>query len=627
MENSHDLFVQGETPIIARLHEASSARELANAMRGEPERPAPQAISNHAAPQRSDAANEQYRAPPEMEEESALPFIGDVVRYLPGNAITVERRLALDEDLYLADHHFVHAPGIKPLSACFPVMPMTVSLEIMAQVAACLAPGHGLIGFENVTAGRWIALADTDTLALRMEGHVEHVDTLRKTCRISVAVFVEAEAQPSISARLLFGKHYQFGLAFNFEEFVADCHLSAAQIYAQRQLFHGPRFQCLEGTIVSGAQGATAELLVRAPDDLFHSTRRPQLLTDPALMDNVGQLMAIWAMQQHGRVAFPVGLGKLEFYAPSPAPGTRVPIRVAITGNALKMLSADVEIEDGAGNVWLRIKDWKSWQFQWDKRLVDFRRLPTRYLLSDAQQLPTSLPDPVCQRLTAKHVAGFDLTLLARHYLHMDEMAAFAGKSGTPPRQLQWLLGRIAAKDAARVWSARHGGTEEKIHPAAFAIENDAKGQPRVSRWPDNGLPTPMLSIAHCEGQAIAVAHGDPVGIDIEPIVERNTDFLNAISSESERALLEVFSGIGLQEGVTRLWCAKEALGKLMGTGVDEAPQRFEAQGLSADGSFQMRHRSSGRQALVTSMRDGDVMIAFGIAQEYRTWTVHNASD
>ena len=58
--------------------------------------------------------------------------------------------MTLDEDLHLADHAFVHAPGVKPLFACLPVVPMTLSLEILAEAAACLAPGYGLIGFEEV---------------------------------------------------------------------------------------------------------------------------------------------------------------------------------------------------------------------------------------------------------------------------------------------------------------------------------------------------------------------------------------------------------------------------------------------------------------------------------------------
>jgi phosphopantetheinyl transferase len=616
MANRYDLLAQGQTPLVARIHEVSSARELAYQEEGEAAQSSAAATLPHPAPPPAHTRGAPQRDTDGMAEAgNALPFIGGIASYVPGRTISVERRLTLDEDLHLADHHFVHAPGVKPLAGCFPVVPMTVSLEIMAEAAACLVPGLGLTGFENVSAQRWIALEDTDALMLRIDARLEQAGPMRNSARAAVAVFVKGQAQPAISASVLLGKHYPLSLAFGFGELTGPaCRtLDAAQVYAQRHLFHGPRFQCLTGSIVVGAKGAAAELLVRAPDDLFRSTRRPQMLTDPALLDTVGQLIAVWAMQQ-GRAAFPIGLAKLELYQPAPAPGTRVPVRIEITGNSLMMLTANVEIQDGSGGVWLRIADWKSWQFQWDQRLVDFRREPTRHLLSDASTLP--VPGPVCQRLTKQRVAGFDLALLARHYLHMDEMASFFKKGSAPPRQMQWLLGRIAAKDAVRAWHARRCNSEQRLHPAAFAIESDARGQPVVSRWPDQRQAPPLVSIAHCENHAIAVAHGEPVGVDIERIAERGDDFFKAVSSESERVLFAAFAGNARQEWVTRLWCAKEVLGKLMGTGVDEAPQRFEAQSTGADGSLLMCHGGSGRQARVVTVRDGDFMLALGLGPE-----------
>ena len=548
----------------------------------------------------------------------ALPFIGQLLRCVPGQSITVTRRLSLQEDLYLADHHFVHAPGVKPLAACFPVLPMTVSLEVMAETAACLAPGCGLTGFENVSAGRWIALAERDALTLRIEGQVEHFDPPSATWRIGVAIFIDGEAGAAISASLLFGKHYPCTLALALDAVAAATNLSAAHVYAQRHLFHGPRFQCLAGSIALDQGGASAELLVRAPDQLFRSNAQPQLLTDPALLDTVGQVMALWSLQQ-GRVAFPVGLGKLELYGPTPAPGTRVVLRAALRASGLKMLDADVEISDGLGAVWLRIRGWKSWQFKWDQRLQDFRRLPCRYLLSDRLALPAAIPGPLCQRVDAARVAGFDLALLARHYLDGEEMARFAAKSSTAARQLEWLLGRIAAKDAIRAWHAlRQGGGEaegggELLHPAAFGLDNDACGQPRVVRWPDAGIPPPCVSIAHCAEQALAVAHADPVGIDIERVAARDDAFLHAFSSAAERALLAPLSGPGpvRDAWLTRLWCAKEALGKRLGTGVNQAPQRFEARALGPAESLHMCHAGSGSTSRVGTVQHGDFIIAF----------------
>jgi 4'-phosphopantetheinyl transferase EntD len=574
--------------------------------------PAVTAPPSPSAPQRPAPSNRARRA---------LPFVGAVEAYQAGRSINVSHQLVLTEDLYLADHHFVHAPGIKPLSACFPVLPMTMSLEVMAEAAACLAPGCGLLGLEQVSAARWIALEDRDELPLRIEASVLGHDAARGQYRVAVAIHADGAATPSISAQAVFGTHYPppatllagavsappAGTA-GFPASVRD----AAAAYAERHLFHGPRFQVLTGPVALDAQGARATLLVRAPDQLFAAQAVPQLLLDPALLDGVGQLMALWSMQQR-RTAFPIGVGQLSLHGPTPAAGTRVPVQVRVTGTQMKVLSADVDIGDGSGGIWMRISGWKSWQFSWDQRLVDLQRFPAQYLLSDAAVLPGTAPDTAgacCQRLTSQRVAGFDLMLLARHYLHTDEMPVYLDKAVQAPRQLQWLLGRIAAKDAARSWQRQHGGAP--LHPAAFAIVSDSLGQPLLRHWPAQ-TSVPYISIAHSGEQAIAAAHHSAVGIDIERIVEHDAAFLSSIAAPAEAALLEGVPADEHAAWVTRLWCAKEALGKALGTGVRDSPRHYAAHALGENGSLEMRH--AGRATQVSTQRDGDWIIAAAFVQ------------
>jgi phosphopantetheinyl transferase len=546
---------------------------------------------------------------------SIMPFLGQILQHFPGESITVQRSLTLAEDLHLADHVFVHAPGIKPLSACLPVVPMTVSLEIMAETAACLAPGHGLIGFEDVEASRWIELADTDTLTLRITGRYRRLDPERQIHRIATSIYVEQQTTPAISANMLFAGSYQLDLSLRFSEFANPYRyeLTAEQVYQERHLFHGPSYQCLAGEIVLGDAGAIGELLVRSPAGLFRSVRQPQLLTDPQLLDAIGQIIGIWAMERE-RCVFPIGIKKLELYRPTPPAGTRVPVRVEITSDEAKTLHADIEIEDGAGAVWMRIRDWRMWKFRWERRFVDFRRLPTRYALSQPVALPSLAPSAVCRMLSIRNLSNFDAGLLARCCLHMDEMPDFAGKAGVPQRQQQWLLGRITAKDAVRAWFAQRARTEEMLHPAAFAIANDARGQPATKHLsgPD---PLPKVSIAHCEDRAIAIADDNAVAVDIEQIRARDPGFLDAISTEAERDLLRDQVGGGSSdwttEWTTRLWCAKETAGKLLGTGVDGTPRRFEAIAIGVDGVIQVLPRDGDHLVFVTTTRDGDFIIAY----------------
>lgn len=571
---------------------------------------------------------EPGRAPP----PAPMPFIGAITDYAPGRRICVERMLSLAEDLHLADHHFVPARPHKPLSACYPVLPLTFSLEAMAEVAACLAPGMGLVGIEQVGAGRWIALADRDRLALSITAQTDGGDGPEQ--RVAVAIRADGERQPAISAVLVYGPAYRRTLAGPPPPAPADSVLDAAQIYARRQLFHGPSLRCLRGRITVAGQGASGTLLVRAPDRLFASTPTPQLLTDPALMDGVGQLIGIWAMQTQQRVTFPIGIDQLEYYAATPAPGSLAEIRIHTVVSG-KFLRTDVEIGDGAGALWLRIRGWKSWQFRWDARLLDFRRHPQRYLLSEphalAAQGGAAAGTPLCRALDAARIADFDRTLLARHYLHADEMAAFEAKAGHPPRQLQWLLGRIAAKDAARAWavapaapSGPEGGDGGPAmpHPATIAIDYDALGRPRIAVWPLASAP-PWISIAHCASRALAVAHDAPAGVDIEHVGPREAAFVAAFSNAAERAQLpgweEGARGAaaaqpGREEWLTRLWCAKEAQGKLLGTGLGPSPRDFALLRRAPDQALLMRHRPSGAAARVTTLRDGPFICALGLA-------------
>lgn len=578
MEHVNNLLARGARPVIGRMFEAGVA-EPGHDIRLPPEKAVPPAP---AIP--------------------VLPFIGTVQTYTPLASISVTRSLNIEHDLHLADHCFVHAPGVKPQAACFPVLPMTVSLEAMAETAACLAPGQGLIGFKAVTARRWIALDDGGALTLRIDGRVVDRGAETGQTRVAVRIFTGDIAAPAIEATVCFGSRHAPAQAV-----LAPCTgpatRDAGALYRERHLFHGPRFQAMTGPIRVGASCASTTLLVRAADDWFAGQRAPQLLTDPALLDGVGQLAAVWVMQ-HGSIAFPIGLDWLELHGPTPPPGTRLPICLHIVDQQGKMVSADVEIGDGKGGLWARIGGWKCWQFDWAPQLVAFQRQPADTLLSAAQQLPGATGSVACRRIGKEVVKGFDLALLARHYLHGSEWPAFAAKAPVPERQREWLLGRIVAKDAARAWRGGAG-----LHPAAFAIVNDAAGQPHITDWP-SGSPAPAIAIAHTAGQAIAVASNGPVGIDIEKIAARDAHCVDSFCTAQERALLAAVPAGMRDAWITRLWCAKEAFGKRLGTGIAGGLRQFEAQQLAPDFSLAMRHTWTGAETRIRTLQDGALMIA-----------------
>src|SRR5262249_22817066 len=73
-----------------------------------------------------------------------LPMIGEIVHHEPGHEIVMRRQLDLAEDRF-ATHHTVGGRSVSkvdPNQYGLPVMPMTFSLEIAAEVATLLVPGQ-----------------------------------------------------------------------------------------------------------------------------------------------------------------------------------------------------------------------------------------------------------------------------------------------------------------------------------------------------------------------------------------------------------------------------------------------------------------------------------------------------
>ena len=558
---------------------------------------------------------ESFQDSPLSWDEPRMPFIGKCMHYIEGREIVIERILDLSEDLFLAHHLFIYAEAIKPVSARSPVMPMTVSMELMSEVAAYLAPGCGLLGFEDIKAMRWIELVHTNTLTLRISANLLHCDEATGIYRIVVGVFIEQEDTPAIQGMVLFGKRYLINLDLNFSPLQNPFPYpkSPKQIYVEeRQLFHGPIFRCISGDTLLDERAVVGELTVLSKAGMFASNRRPELLTDPVVLDGVGQLIGLWAIDK-GVYLFPTGIRRLELYCPTPEAGTLLPVHIEITRYSSRFLYANAEIQDGAGHVWTRIQGWGDWLFHWSKKVYSFRCQPTRHCVSHDLALPCLPEGAVAQRIARVDLRDSDsstmLHNIAGFYLHMDEMSDFWRLENVPQRQLQWLMGRIAAKDAVRRWLAGDTDTE-MLHPAAFIIENDEKGQPVVKNIP-KGQAVPRLSIALSGDRAVALAHSDAVGVDIELIAERDARSLETITTRRERELLARFVGSENNAWTTRFWCAKEAVGKLMGTGVDAAPQAFEATDITSAGAITIFHHRSARSVSVNTKHKEDFMIAY----------------
>lgn len=443
---------------------------------------------------------------------------------------TFVRRMSVDRYPFLVDHSFYRqAPGAS-LADRYPVVPMTMIMALMMEAARELVPELVPVALVRVRAYRWLAVEPPVDLELHAsyDGSKEVEITIEGYAAGIVEMAAVYPAAPSPSLAL---------------EAEVPSAVSAEDLYDDRWMFHGPAYQ---GIVVLGP--------------LASNGIRGKLVSLDALgglLDNAGQLLGYWVMQQVtvDRLAMPVIIDRATFYGPEPRPGTELECTALVRELDASSVLADVELVS-RGKLWARIDGWEDRRFDTDARVWDVLRFPEKNVLSETNDSFTSVTPP--WRSTASR------DLLGRRYLDERERAAHAELG--PRAKSDWLLGRIALKDAIRrhLWDRGHG----PIFPAEIEIENDERGKP-IAHGPFADL---EISVAHKNGIAVARVSDRPVGIDVEQVRPRGTEFELIAFTAHELRLLP---GADRDAWIARFWVAKEATAKWLGTGLLGAPRDF----------------------------------------------------
>jgi hypothetical protein len=263
--------------------------------------------------------------------------------------------------------------------------------------------------------------------------------------------------------------------------------LHATEIYARREMFHGPAYQGLAELSGIGTAHIRGDLVVpTAPG---------------ALLDNVGQLLGCWLMgtQSDGLLAFPRSIGRVTWYRPEPGPGVRVSALAVIRQPQPDLLEMDAELVHES-QVAVRVERWRDIRFPCDRAAHRVYAFPDRNRLSEEHAGGwVSVTD------RWPSVAARDI--YAGVYLNADERAAFA--RCPPQRQRGWLLERIAIKDAVRVRLAAQG--VDAVYPAEIQVQEDGTIAGRHGRT----LPDLAVAVDRTGEVAVAIAQNR---VDTHPL-------------------------------------------------------------------------------------------------------------
>jgi len=488
--------------------------------------------------------------------------------------LTTKRALSVATDPYLHDHCFYRQPPNWPIVGDhYPVVPMTMTIGMLMAAAQPLCPDLIPIAVEDIRALRWLAVEPPVEIAmqakLREPGLVDHTALpFGSAASPGETRLVDVDLPGYSRATVRFAAAYPTAPRPSLAPLTAPrpAPHTAAQMYADRWMFHGPAYQGVTSMGPVGSDGVDGEITT--------------LPAPGALLDCAGQLMGWWVMhtEKRDRLAMPVVIERLELFAPHPAPGERVQCSVRMRDVGDVNVRADLELARN-GITWARITGWTDRRFDSDD--------PVWAVLMYPEHNALAVEDPGGFVTVTEHWRGSaSRELMMRRYLTERERA---DHERTGPRGRRgWLLGRIAIKDAVRMHHWRQG--ERPLWPAQIVVSNEPSGRPIV-----DGV---HVSVAHKDDRAVAIvdAHAD-VGIDLERIEPRTPSFLAIAFTPAEMAL-----AANRDAEYARLWAAKEAVAKALGTGMTD-PKRFEVRAVGDKlqiGDF-----------VVESKLDGDYAIAW----------------
>ncbi len=396
--------------------------------------------------------------------------------------VTVTREFSLATMPDLADHCIIpQAEGWPDQSDRFPVVPMTTLLEVLADAALAVAPDRVVVGFEQVTAARWLTVAPATTAQVRAsrEGPERVKVRIEGYAGGTVLVADAFPPAPPLSAAKLRGER--------------PAPVSARELYSGGWMFHGPRFAGVED-IMSVADDGVAGTLLSLP-------------ARGALLDSAGQLIGHWMQvsMSADQNVLPTGIRAVRLYGRQPPAGDRLRAVVWIREVTATVMRADAELSTSDGRVWCRIEGWTTRRFATDEAIWKVKLQPGSNALSRLypggwNAVWENWPDSASREL------------IMRRYLNAPERARY--EQLNPREQRRWLLRAVAAKDAVRhrLWERGTG----PVYPAEVTVADSAAGV--VVHGP---FRAPQVSVASIQPQgaqrgcAVAIADDEPVDFTI----------------------------------------------------------------------------------------------------------------
>ncbi|MDZ4834860.1 MAG: beta-ketoacyl synthase N-terminal-like domain-containing protein [Candidatus Melainabacteria bacterium] len=482
-----------------------------------------------------------------------------------GDQSFIDLFVDLQNDLYLLDHAIGGSVSADQEGRVY-LMPLMVSLEIMAEAGAVHSQQSLITRVEQVKAYRRIVV-DRNGTALRMV-------VTGDSRRVHVQMFeLNQTGTLVLEADFNFSQHYDTRANQQQIQVAGDAPVNLidrSQLYTPPAMFHGPRMQAVLSLDKIGNRTITGRADSSPAQNWIPGVPVARLLLHPLLLDNASQFVLFYLYEKNlpAIALLPFLIESIEFFSPSEM------LPPVVTGLAsLQTLSdrsteAKVEVVDANNAVWMRVNGINSRRIAVNEHWLKYVYDPLNTYVGSRLDVNSDICDKCVltafdQQILPQDEAVLDWCL--DYLLTKNERIHWRDTLKFEKRKLEWLIGRIVAKEAVR--RLIKDRLNLSIGPLDIEIEQDDRRRPIV-KLAYGGIGEILLSISHSAGLGLSLcsfaADGNP-GIDAEVIESREDDFASRFLDKEELQFLDSSSKQSRAMQVTRLWSAKEAAYKSLG--------------------------------------------------------------
>jgi acyl transferase domain-containing protein len=381
-----------------------------------------------------------------------LPLVGRHTYFEPGRFLVAIRQIHPQHDPYIVDHTIGRQiSALDPALTGLPLVPFTVTIEMMAEVAAALAPDEKVVAIEDLSAHRWIALAHG---AMEIEQRAER-RTSDGRSEVQVGIFERIPDGDNPEVRCL--AEGTVVLASQplpeADSESSDPGVTPPPDFYGEKMFHGPRLQGVAAVERIDEAGIEVQLRTLPTNDLFAASDAPEFVLDPILLDAAGQALGYWCTNRLGIIIFPFRLDRVVLHAkPLPA-GRKVYCSVHVIKADDWSVRCDMVLTGRNGR---RLADLVGWQARCFALPEAFRLLRSEPFESRlCEDWDNPAPGAVLCRLDLfdddflSASGGIWENVLAHLILSARERKSWTGYVDCSIRR-DWLRRRCVAKEAVR---------------------------------------------------------------------------------------------------------------------------------------------------------------------------------